>query len=181
LDPGGYISAARYYTGDNWRSGVVSITAVAHGGVSAQDCDGCPSGMTTLQEASMLHSDCKAKAGYYGPDPAGANTAEAYAAAPCAVGKYKETTGAEVCKDCPDNSGTGTATGSTHNIAYVANIGYQGPDGSIPAACPAEKYKAGIGQTSCAAPALQRAPRVQATPPMVVQLALLRTPLVWPR
>ena len=80
--------------------------------------------MTTLQEASMLHSDCKAKAGYYGPDPAGANTAEAYAAAPCAVGKYKETTGAEACKDCPDNSGTGTSTGSTAIAAYVHNAGF---------------------------------------------------------
>ena len=80
--------------------------------------------MTTLQEASMLHSDCKANAGYYGPDPEGAKTAEAYAAAPCAVGKYKETTGAEACKDCPDNSGTGTSTGSTAIAAYVHNAGF---------------------------------------------------------
>ena len=133
---GSGLSAVRYYTGPNSRSGVVSIT----GAYSHMDCDGCPAGMTTLQEASMMHSDCKAKAGYYGRDPEGylhEQGAEGYGAAPCAVGKYKINVGPAACSDCPDNSGTGTATGSNNINACGANMGFYGPNGVTPTACPA--------------------------------------------
>ena len=133
---GSAVSAARYYTEPNSRSGVVSVT----GGYSHMDCDGCPAGMTTLQEASMMHSDCKAKAGYYGRDPEGTlyeQGAEGYGAAPCAVGKYKINVGPAACSDCPDNSGTGTATGSNNINACGANMGFYGPNGVTPTACPA--------------------------------------------
>ena len=143
---GAGITAARYYTEPNSRSGVVSIT----GGSSHMDCDGCPAGMTTLQEGSMMHSDCKAKAGYYGRDPEGylhEQGAEGYAAAPCAVGKYKIEVGPAACVDCPTGSSTAGTTGF-HQCQTDA--GYTGIAGAgAPTACVAGKYKDAIGDALC--------------------------------
>jgi hypothetical protein len=98
----------------------------------------------------MLHSDCKAKAGYYGPDPEGyKNSAEEYAAAPCAIGKYKVNIGPEACMDCPTGSSTAGMTGFHQCQTDAGYTGTAASTSDTPTACVAGKYKDAIGDALC--------------------------------
>jgi hypothetical protein len=115
-------------------------------------CEDCPDHSGTGTATGSIEEDnCKADAGYTGQGSsvaaclAGTFKVTAFSAAactPCDVAKYKSSGAqtSDTCVDCPENSSTGTTTGSDEEDECKADAGFTGQGSSV-AGCSAGMFK----------------------------------------
>jgi len=124
-----------------------SVTEKEYASTENSQCTSCPAGKTSDGLAATTVDVCYSSApttcptGQYVPD------LSATSCVACDAGKYKNTTGTEVCTACPASSTS--PSGSAFDTSCTCNAGHTGPNGGPCTACVAGTYKTSAGSHPC--------------------------------